>query len=78
MIKYIFLTFEGYTYQPYSESAEPDVENVQMIGIGEGNSKSEAFEDLKEKNEWLIATTFNELYCYELKNTNIEYFNLKE
>jgi hypothetical protein len=28
---FIFVTFEGYTYQSDSESSEPDIENMQVI-----------------------------------------------
>ena len=77
MNKYIFLTFEGFAYQPESESSEPDVDNVQMIWIGEWNTKKEAFEDLKEKNPWLLDTSFNEVYCHELKDADFDYFYLK-
>jgi len=63
---FIFLTFEGYTYQPGSESAMPDVENVQMLGIASGPHASAAFERLAEENPWLRDTTFDEVYCYEL------------
>ena len=63
---FIFLTFEGYTYQPGSESDMPDVENVQMLGIASGPTASAAFERLAEENPWLRDTTFDEVYCYEL------------
>lgn len=63
---FIFLTFEGYTYQPGSESAMPDVENVQMLGIASGPHASAAFGRLAEENPWLRDTSFNEVYCYEL------------
>ena len=33
MKSYIFITTEGFTYQPGSESPEPDVENCQVIGF---------------------------------------------
>ena len=39
MNNYIFLTNEGYTYQPDSESIEPDCENAQLIGIAAGNTE---------------------------------------
>ncbi|MDD2487645.1 MAG: hypothetical protein PHS92_04730 [Candidatus Gracilibacteria bacterium] len=74
MKKYIYLTFEGFTQEPNGK----DTENVQMLGIGEGNTKHEGFEDLKEKNEWLLDTSFEELYCHELKDDRFEYFNLKK
>lgn len=77
MNKYIFLTFEWITYQPNSESIEPDVENVQMLWTIEWNSKKEAFENLKKENSWLLDTSFNEIYCHELRDNNFTYFNLK-
>ena len=42
MNNYLFLTNEGYTYQPDSESIEPDCENSQLIGISSGNTQEEA------------------------------------
>ncbi|MGH4138228.1 hypothetical protein [Clostridium sp.] len=33
MDNYIFLTDEGYTFMPNSESDMPDVENLQVIGV---------------------------------------------
>lgn len=71
--KFIFLTFEWFTKEPNLE----DIENVQMIWISEWITSKEAFEHLKEQNEWLLETSFNELYCYELRNNNYEFYNLK-
>ena len=75
---YIFLTNEGSTYQPNSESIEPDCANTQVIGISSGNNEDEAFENLKRENEYLFKMSFNEVYCYKLETENIEkHFNLK-
>ena len=63
---YIFLTLEGYTYQPGSESTMPDVENVQMLGIAAGPTQAAAFRHLVADNPWLGVTSFDEVYCYEL------------
>ncbi len=71
--KYIFLTFEWFTQEPNLN----EIENVQMIWIWEWINSQEAFENLKQQNEWLLKTSFNELYCYELKNNNCEFYNLK-
>jgi len=70
MNSYIFITTEGYTYQPDSESAEPDIENCQVIGFAEGKNKQKAFESLVQKNNCLLETTFDELICFELKHPN--------
>ena len=53
MSSYIFLTNEGYTYQPNSNSIEPDCENAQMIGISNGENQKEAFENLIKEREYL-------------------------
>jgi hypothetical protein len=46
MRNYIFLTAEGFTYQPNSESIEPDIENLQVIGFAKGEDAKEAFQQL--------------------------------
>lgn len=79
MNTYIFLTNEGSTYQPNSESIEPDCANTQVIGISSGNNEDEAFESLKKENTYLSTMSFNEVYCYRLESDNIvKYFNLKD
>lgn len=73
MNKYIFLTTEEYTYQPNSESIEPDCDNAQLMGIAEGENQEEAFKDLLDKCDYLKTSNFEEVYCYQLtdnyKNT---------
>ena len=50
MKDFIFITFEGYTFQPNSESDIPDIENMQVIGFSKGLNSKEAFENLKIKS----------------------------
>lgn len=71
--KFIFLTFEWFTQEPNLE----DIENVQMIWIWEWINSKKAFEHLKEQNEWLLETSFDEIYCHELLDDKFEYFYLK-
>ncbi|MEF2176055.1 MAG: hypothetical protein V3575_06265 [Candidatus Absconditabacteria bacterium] len=73
MKKYIFLTFEGFTQQPDGT----EVENVQMLGVGEGIDSKQAFENIKQQNEWLIESSFDEIYCHELVNNDFEFYYLK-
>lgn len=63
---YVFLTIEGYTFQPTSEENEPDIENLQVIGFASGLNQEEAFERLIEKNDYLLHTSFNQVFCYKL------------
>ena len=82
MGNYIFTTNEGCTFQPDSETPEPDVENCQVVGFAEGDSEKEAFDNLVEENNFLLATSFNEIICMELKKEShrnqFEYFYLDE
>ncbi len=66
MKKYIFLTIEGFTFQPNSESANPDIENLQVIGFEKGKNPREAFKRLVKENNYLLETGFNEVFSYEL------------
>lgn len=74
---FIFITFEGYTFQPNSNSDIPDIENMQVIGFSKGLNSKEAFENLKIKSSYLQETNFNEIISIELKDKKFEYFNLK-
>jgi hypothetical protein len=82
MSSYIFISTEGYTYQPGSESIKPDIENCQVIGFSEGIDDNNAFKNLICDNPALFDTTFDELICIELKNSDyhkhMSYFNLKQ
>jgi hypothetical protein len=82
MKSYIFITTEGYTYQPESKSPEPDIENCQVIGFAQGNDEHHAFANLSKQNPSLLETTFNELICLELKHMdyfkNAQHFYLSE
>lgn len=78
MSYYIFLTNDGSTYQPNSESIKPDCANTQVIGIPSRNNKNEAFESLKKENTYLSTMSFYEVYCYKLESDNIvKCFNLR-
>jgi len=63
---FVFITDEGYTYQPMSEAIEPDVENLQVLGFGDGSDASEAFEDLLREAPWLREMQFSRTWCYRL------------
>ena len=79
---YIFITTEGYTYQPGSEAAEPDIENCQVLGFAKENGPEEAFNALLEDNAYLLETSFDEVVCLELKDEDYggrkRYFYLKD
>jgi len=79
MKSYIFLTSEGYTYQPDSKSSEPDSDNLQVIGVSEGSTSKMAFENLIKNNGYLLETKFEEIFCYKLSpdfKESMSYFSL--
>lgn len=81
MKNYIFITDEGHTFQPDSESVMPDVENLQVLGVAKGKSQKEAFRNLVKDNEWVRDTNFREVFCYQLDNDfkkSIRHFYPKE
>ncbi len=75
MKSYIFITTEGFTFQPNSESSEPDIENCQVIGFADGKDLEEAFDNLMAENEYLLETNFNEITGYELKHKEYQKFS---
>jgi hypothetical protein len=82
MRSFIFITAEGQTFQPDSESIEPDIENCQVVGFASGNDPLHAFTRLVADNPYLIETSFDELICLELKYAdymaNRTYFHLDD
>jgi hypothetical protein len=70
--KYIFITSEGFTYQPKNETAEPDIENMQVLGFGEGITVKKALDNMLAENDYLLKTNFCEAIAIELRGTKQE------
>jgi len=66
MKNYIFLTAEGFAFQPNSDSVEPDINNLQVIGFSTGEDSEKAFQKLISENSHLLETTFDEVFACEL------------
>ncbi len=82
MRAFIFITDEGYTFQPGSESELPDVENLQVLGFAVGVDEKDAFQNLLREDRWLIKTKFDRVQCIELKYEDYQrhstYFSIEE
>lgn len=74
MNSYIFVTIEGYTFQPNSESSTPDVENLQVLGFASGKNEQQAFDNLIAENSWLLDTSFRDVKCIQLKHLQYDQF----
>ena len=66
---FIFLTAEGSTFQPDSTFIEPDIENIQVIGLASGNEAQDAFEQLLKENAYLVETNFDEIFSLALSGS---------
>ena len=63
---YIFISAEGYTFQPESDFVEPEIENCQVLGFGIGENPQEAFDSFLNDNKFYLDLNFEEVICYEL------------
>lgn len=63
---FIFLTDEGFTFQPNSLSETPDIENLQVIGFSSGLTAGDAFANLLNTHSDLRETSFDCIFCYKL------------
>jgi len=77
MKSFIFITSEGDTFQPDSDSSVPDIENCQVLGFGNGVDSADAFRNFLKDNEFLLDTSFDEVKALELANDEERYFYLK-
>lgn len=66
MDDYIFLSAEGYTFQPDSNAETPDIDNLQVIGFSRGGTADEAFDNLLIAHAYLKETSFESIFCYKL------------
>lgn len=76
--QFIFLTAEGFTFQPNSQASNPDIDNLQVVGFASGDSPENAFNKLMEENPYLQKTSFVEIFTMELASDEKTYFSLKE
>lgn len=63
---FLFITPDGVTYSS-ALKIYPDVENLQVLGYGEGATEEEAFDNFIEQNKWILDTEFKEIICVEIK-----------
>jgi len=78
MKKYIFITAEGTTYQPDTTSVMSDIENLQVVGFGNGISPEDAAKNMLKENEHLKTTNFNEIIGIEIKSEKRTWHYLRD
>ncbi|GAH69035.1 unnamed protein product, partial [marine sediment metagenome] len=51
-----------------NDDYEPDIENMQVIGFGEGDTVDDAMENMIQENPYLRDTKFNKVIGMEVKS----------
>ncbi len=74
MPQFIFITQEGLTQAPNLE----DIENLQVLGITNGETSRQAFENLLEENDWIRDSDYTEAQGFELKSDKGEWFKIND
>jgi hypothetical protein len=66
MNSYIFLTDEGYTFQPETEEEPIEIDSLQMIGTAKGTDAMHAYRNLLADNPQLQEKRFEKIFCYQV------------
>jgi hypothetical protein len=66
MNTYIFLTDEGYTFQPETGDEPLEIDNLQVIGFATGTDANTAYRNLLADNPHLQKTSFQRIFCYQM------------
>ena len=71
---HIFLTNQGFTYEPQTRENQEakEIFNLQVIGFAKGNTAQEAFEALQIECDYLNFTGFNSFFSYPLNELDYE------
>lgn len=69
MNTYIFLTDEGYTFQPETEAEPVVIDSLQMIGTAKGSDAMDAYSNLLAENPHLQEKRFEKIFCYQVDET---------
>ncbi len=78
MDKFYYISPETFTYQPNTDSPEPDLEAMRLLGFDSGQTIEDALKDILELNEDMEATRPDQTFHLDFKNEHRKYFRLKE
>ena len=66
MNEYIFLTDEGYTFQPETENEPVVIDSLHLIGSAKGSDAMHAYRNLLTENPHLQEKGFERIFCYQV------------
>jgi hypothetical protein len=76
--KQVFVKPEKLTYQPTTDSPEPDFDDTYMMGFGLSQNIEDAMKDILELNDNMEAKQPGETFRIDFRNENRKYFRLKD
>jgi len=76
--KYVFITLEGLTCTPNCDSPIPDLQDMQIIGLGNQHTIQDAIQDLMELNDNLVGNRLEKIFSLESESSNKKYFWQKD
>jgi hypothetical protein len=66
MNSYIFLTDEGYTFQPETEDEPVVIDSLQTIGTARGTDAMDAYRNLLAETPQLAERKYEKVFCYQV------------
>ena len=66
MNSYIFLTDEGYTFQPETADDPIVIDSLETIGTAKGKDAMDAYRNLLAENPKLAERRFEKIFCYQV------------
>jgi hypothetical protein len=76
MEKYIYITPRQNAFEPEIDSLEPDLEDMEALGLVEGTTPIESLEDAGEASQGPVS--FKDILAAEFKNVNRRYLFPKD
>ena len=65
--RYIFISPDGHTFSPSSDSPVPDIENMQVLGFSAGRNEREALNQLYRENPHLEGKGYERVIGVEVR-----------
>ena len=78
MKNYIFITPESLTYQPNTDSPEPDFDDMHIMGFGPNQTIEDAIKDILELNENFEEIKPGLTFRLDYRNEQRKYFPVKD
>jgi hypothetical protein len=77
MKNYFFITPDALTYKPNCDRPEPDLVDMQIIGIDHDDMFQDALQDLIELNGHIAGDALGRDFRFDNNNESLKFFSFK-